>query len=186
MKRPKIKWCEEEVETILKYYLSLDGITNKERIYKTWNDLYNNNNKFGYFRTFNTFKTFLATEVSKRKIKVFAYKNPPKGFYLIPNTKWHCMNKEMQVLNMKTGKFLNNFKNNKGVIITRISEYDIITKSTSRIYVELFLDPSKPYQIQENGIPIQTDKMKRRGWNYLPKKSYNEWLKKQNKLAQSK
>ena len=178
MKRPKIKRSEEEIKTILEYYLSLYGITNKERVYKTWNDLYNNNNKFGYFRTFNTFKSFLATEVSKRKIEVFAYKNPPKGFYLIPNTKWHCMNKEMQVLNMKTGKLIKNFKNNRGVIMTRMSDYNRITKSTSRIYVELFLDPNKPYQIQENGIPIQTEKMKRRGMYACKKKTYEQWLKK--------
>ena len=79
---------------------------------------------------------------------------------------------------MKTGKFLNNFKNNKGVIITRISEYDRITKSTSRIYVELFLDPNKPYQIQENGIPIQTEKMKTRGVYACKKKTYEQWLNK--------
>lgn len=179
MKRPKVKWSEEEIKTVLDYYLSLDKITNKERVYKTWNDLYNNNNKFGYFRTFNTFKSFLATEVSKRKIEVFAYKIPPKGFYLIPNTKWHCMNKEMQVLNIKTGKILKSFKNNGGVFMIRMSDYDRVTKSLSRIYVELFLDPSKPYQVQENGIPIQTEKGKIRGISNSKKKTYEQWLNKQ-------
>ena len=34
MKRPKIKWSEEEINILIDYYLSFDCITNQERIYK--------------------------------------------------------------------------------------------------------------------------------------------------------
>ena len=50
MKRPKIKWTEEEKDALLDYYLSLDGMTNQEKLRKTWNDLYNIDNKFGHYR----------------------------------------------------------------------------------------------------------------------------------------
>lgn len=179
MKRQKLKWSEEEIQIVIDYYLSLDCITNKDRVIKTWNDLYNNNNKFAHYREFNTMKAILATEVKKRNIIPFAYKDLPKGFRMIPKTNWHCMDKSMNVLNMKTGKFLKLQKMPKNTVLysVRMKEDDLsITRTASRIYVELFLEPSKPYQLDENGVPFQTDMFKIRG-KYAPKiKSFNEWL----------
>lgn len=180
MKRPKIKWSEEEIDILIDYYLSFDCITNQERIHKTWNDLYNNNNKLGYFRSEKNVNSHISRFLKQKNIDTpHAYKNPPKGFHLIPNMKWHCINENMKVLNMKTGKFLEEYLNTQGYKCIRIRECGVSkNKSLSRIYVELFLDPSKPYQVQENGIPIQTEKGKIRGISNSKKKTYEQWLNK--------
>ena len=127
MKRPKIEWSKEEIETVMNYYLSLDCMSNKERVYKTFNNLYNNNNKFGHFRTLSNLRRFLSAEVAKRNITIFAYKNPPKGFYMIPDTKWHCMDKNLNVLNMKTGKFKTPSKREDGVLSITLVDEKIVT-----------------------------------------------------------
>ena len=179
MNRTNIKWSEDEIKIISEHFLSLNGMSNRKKAYQTWEDLYNNNNRFGYFRSKENVYNYITKLIRDGKInKPYAYKNPPKGFYLIPNTKWHYINKEMQILNLRTGKIIKPHKCNKSIQRVTMSDYIKLDKSIHRAYVETFLDPNKPYQIQENGIPIQTEKMKRRGWNYLPKKSYNEWLKK--------
>lgn len=178
MKRPKIKWTEEEKDVLLDYYLSLDGMTNQEKLRKTWNDLYNIDNKFGHYRNSKNVETYIGLFLKERNIDTpFSYKQIPKGFHLIPKTKYHYMNKEMKVLNAKSGtwiKITDTYDNRKQLSMI---ENDIrIRRSASRVYAELFLDVTKPYQVQENGIPIQTEKGKQRGMGKLKIKSFNDWL----------
>ena len=178
MTRPKIKWTEEEKDVLLDYYLSLDGMTNQEKLRKTWNDLYNIDNKFGHYRNSKNVETYISIFLKERKIEIpFAYKKIPKGFHLIPKSNYHYMNNDMKVLNAKSGawiKITNTYDNRKKFSMI---ENDIrIRRSASRVYVELFLDENKPYQVQENGIPIQTEKGKKRGIGKPKLKSFNEWL----------
>lgn len=93
---------------------------------------------------------------------------PPKGYVMIDGFKYHCINKEMKIYNIKLERVLNTYKNNKGVIQVVLTEFGKSrTRSVSKLYADAFFEAGQKYVVGENGIPIKSEKTKRGGARIL-------------------
>lgn len=94
----------EEEYNILNYYLQLDGMINQDKIYKTWDKFYGKNKE----RALKSIEVKICQMLKSKGIPIpFAYKEAPDGFKLIESSKYHYINKDGEVLNLKSGKILN-------------------------------------------------------------------------------